>query len=98
MPAAVRPYVTAGVALVGASVISVTPIHPVSLADSAVTRGYSLTAASSPTCAPGSLSALCGDAAGAAALPTGLPVTALGTDPSLLYVPINLLNMALSIP
>lgn len=98
MPAAVRPYVTAGVALVGASVISVTPIQPVSLADSAVTRDYSLTAASSPTCAPGSLSALCGDATGAAALPTGLPVTALGTDPSLLYVPINLLNMALSIP
>ena len=28
MPAAVRPYVTAGVALVGASVISVTPIAP----------------------------------------------------------------------
>ncbi|KRE33152.1 hypothetical protein ASG82_23310 [Mycobacterium sp. Soil538] len=98
MPAAVRPYVTAGVALVGASVISVTPIQPVSIAERSITQDYSLTAASSPTCAPGSLSALCGDAAGAAALPTGLPIAALGTDPSLLYVPINLVNMALSIP
>lgn len=98
MPAAVRPYVTAGVALVGASVISVTPIQPASIAERSVTQDYSLTAASSPTCAPGSLSALCGDGTGAAALPTGLPAAALGTDPSLLYVPINLLNMALSIP
>lgn len=97
MPAAVRPYVTAGVALVGASVISVTPIQPIPVAERSITQEYSLTAASSPTCAPGSLSALCGDTGGAA-LPTALPLAALGTDPSLLYVPINLLNMALSIP
>lgn len=98
MPAAVRPYVTAGVALVGASVISVTPINPTPVAERSVTQDYSLTAASSPTCAPGSLSALCADAGDGAALPTALPLAALGTDPSLLYVPINLLNMALSIP
>ncbi|MDZ4267855.1 MAG: hypothetical protein U1D00_19560 [Mycobacterium sp.] len=44
MPAAVRPYVTAGVALVGASVISVTPIQPVEPQARASYDAYSLTA------------------------------------------------------
>ena len=98
MPAAVRPYVTAGVALVGASVISVTPIQPTSIAHRAVSQDYSLTAASATSCLPGSTSALCDDTAGAA-LTDGLGINALAVGgPSLLYVPINLFNMALSIP
>lgn len=45
MPAAVRPYVTAGMALVGASVISVTPIQPpVEPQARAAYDAYSLTA------------------------------------------------------
>ena len=99
MPAAVRPYVTAGVALVGASVISVAPIQPTAAFERIVTQDYSLTAASTLTCAPGSPSALCGGNVGVLALPDGLGANALAaSDPSLLYVPVNLVNMFLSIP
>lgn len=96
MPAAVRPHITAGVALVGASVISVTPIHPVSFAERSVTQEYSLTAASTTTCAPDL--PLCSDPATGAALPAALSPAALSASSSLAYVPINLLNMALSVP
>ena len=97
MPAALRPYVTAGVALVGASVICATPIQPTPSTERVVGQDYHLTAASTVTCVPGDTSALCGDAVGAA-LP-GLTANAVvGTKPSLLYVPVNLLDMFLSVP
>ncbi len=97
MPAALRPYVTAGVALVGASVISAAPIQPTPSTERVVRQDYQLTAASTVTCVPGDTSALCGDAAGAA-LPDLTANAVVGTKPSLLYVPVNLLNMFLSVP
>ena len=97
MPAALRPYVTAGVALVGASVICATPIQPTPSTERVVGQDYQLTAASTVTCVPGDTSALCGDAVGAA-LPDLTANAVVGTKPSLLYVPVNLLDMFLSVP
>ncbi len=48
MPASIRPYVTAGVALVGASVISVTPIQPLPPQIRVANVSYNLTAATLP--------------------------------------------------
>lgn len=97
MPAAIRPYVTAGVALVGAGVISVTPIEPPSVTERISNDEYSLTAAATTVCGPGyAAEPLCGALGGPN---TDLTTNAvLGSGPSLFYIPVNLFNAMLSIP
>ena len=97
---AVRPYVTTGVALVGASVISAAPLAPPPTPDhisnQISNRQVSLRAASSTMCAQGSGDLLCGSLGGP---PTGQPTgVAAGSEPSLLHIPQNLANAFLSIP
>lgn len=98
MPAAVRPYVTAGVALVGASVISVSPIAPQPVAERVSGERVTLTAAAGTFCVPDSTSALCEalTGTGADAIVGTNAVTA--AQSSLFYIPANLVNALLSLP
>ncbi len=95
MPGAVKPYVTAGVALVGASVISITPIAPQVIAERATDRYVALTAAASNLCETEPTSALCTDTGSADVAVTNRAVFG---DSSLLYIPGNLFNALLSLP
>ncbi|GJF18019.1 hypothetical protein NGTWS1803_06540 [Mycolicibacterium cyprinidarum] len=93
---AVRPYVTAGVALVGASVISATPLTPLPVQQRTSNQQVSLAAASATACNPGSAGLLCGGLSG---LNAGQVTSAvIGAEPSLLNIPQNLINAFLSIP
>ncbi|WNG85163.1 hypothetical protein C6A87_014370 [Mycobacterium sp. ITM-2016-00317] len=95
MPGAVKPYITAGVALVGASVISVTPIAPQVIAERATDRYVALTAAASNLCETEPTSALCTDTGSADVSVTNRAVFG---ESSLLYIPGNLFNALLSLP
>lgn len=95
MPAAMRPYVTAGVALVGASVISVTPIAPQVIAERASEQYVTLTAAAGALCEAESTSPLCTDPG---QLDSAVTTSAVFGESSLAYIPGNLINALLSIP
>lgn len=90
-----RPYVTAGVALVGASVISVTPIAPQMLAERASEQYVTLTAAAGALCEPESTSPLCADPG---QVNSPMTTSAVFGESSLAYIPGNLINALLSIP
>ena len=97
MSSAVRPYLTAGVALAGAGVFAVSPSTQVGAQiQTADTQVRLVAAVSSTDCVVDTAGGQCGDAmptstSGVAELPT-LPET------SILYAPINLFNAFLSIP
>ncbi|MCB0949631.1 MAG: hypothetical protein KDB44_10195, partial [Mycobacterium sp.] len=93
---AVRPYLTTGVALVGASVISAAPLAPPPAPDRISDQQVSLTAASTQICPQGPATPLCGGLEGLSAgrLTNARP----GVEPSLLYASQNLLNAFLSLP
>lgn len=104
MPASVRPYVTAGVALVGASVISVTPIQPVTPQTRVANDAYSLTAASvpgAPIDGTGDGKACSGyhtDQCNIYAPQSYTPITVDTKNGSLLNVPANIINAIISVP
>lgn len=104
MPASVRPYVTAGVALVGASVISVTPIQPVTPQTRVANDAYSLTAASvpgAPIDGSGDGIACSGyhtDQCDIYAPQSYTPITVDTKNGSLLNVPANIINAIISVP
>ncbi|MBI5336258.1 MAG: hypothetical protein HZB45_01080 [Mycolicibacterium rufum] len=104
MPASVRPYVTAGVALVGASVISVTPIQPVTPQTRIANDAYSLTAASvpgAPIDGSGDGTACSGyhtDQCDIWAPQSYTPITVDTSNGSILNVPANILNAIISVP
>ncbi|WP_141564368.1 hypothetical protein [Mycolicibacterium palauense] len=97
MPVAVRPYVTAGVALVGASVITVTPIAPTSAQDEVrvVDRAVSLTAATTPGVP---CSGYYTDGCDILAHQTYEPVALDMQAGSIMNIPANLVNAVISIP
>ncbi len=104
MPASLRPYVTAGVALVGASVISVTPIQPVTPQTRIAYDAYSLTAASvpgAPIDGSGDGTACSGyhtDQCDIYAPQSYTPITVDTSNGSLANVPANVVNAIISVP
>lgn len=104
MPASIRPYVTAGVALVGASVISVTPIQPVTPQTRIAHDAYSLTAASvpgAPIDGSGDGIACSGyhtDQCDIGAPQSYTPIEVDTSNGSLLNVPANIINAIISVP
>ncbi|WP_141564369.1 hypothetical protein [Mycolicibacterium palauense] len=95
MPTAVRPYVTAGVALVGASVISVTPIAPQPQDLQESSAAVRLTAAAVDCGTDGTSYPCAADSASSGAVAVA-PLAAAG--PSIFNIPVNILNAVLSIP
>ena len=90
MPAGITPYVTAGLALVGASVIAVTPIAPQSAANTGhrvVAMDVSLSAATCTTTE--------GMVCGGADAPATYPAI---TASNVFNIPVNLFNAIISIP
>lgn len=94
MPLSTRPYVTAGVALVGASVISVTPVSTEQPEIRSATADISLVAATQP-CAQDTATTLCRE------FPGTDPVASFvlsGDGSSIFYVPANLIIALANIP
>lgn len=89
MPAGMNPYITAGLVLVGASVIAVTPIAPPPTA-----AGYRVVAAD-VSLAAATCTTTQGEVCGGADAPATYPAI---TARNVLNVPANLLNAILSIP
>lgn len=86
MPTIARSYVTAGVALVGASVISAVPITTPQPESRTASWDVGLVAATQ-TCAEGDLSALCDGPLG---LPTATPFTPAADSTNMFNIPANL--------
>ena len=104
--AALRPYVTAGVALVGASIISVTPIAPTQIAspgsDIRVSNASVDLVASVTNCATTPDSALCTPSTLPSFMADGTPsafqTLAAAAGPSVFNIPANLLITLANIP
>ena len=104
MPASIRPYVTAGVALVGASVISVTPIQPLPPQIRVANYSYDLTAAT----LPGGATDGTGDGVACSGYHTDqcdiwaeqsyTPIVVDTNDWAWKNVPANILNAIISVP
>jgi len=86
MPTVARTYVTAGVALVGAGLISAAPIttpHPLQR-----TASFEVgLVAATQSCLPGDASALCGTPSG---VPTATPFTTTADSTNVFNIPANL--------
>lgn len=94
MPKAARTYVTAGVALVGAGVISATPITSPQLLQQRATMDVALMAATQ-ACGPGDGGALC-DSAGA--LPETNAFTPTADSTNVFNIPANLFIALANVP
>lgn len=106
MSAALRPYVTAGIALVGASIISVTPVAPSQMAASAPSMRVSTESVSLvadvTSCAAGSTSELCKSSNIPSFLAQGtqsaFQVAAESQGSSVFNIPANLLIALANVP